>query len=332
VLGALAGRVTKTAMSQRAVCVVGMHRSGTSAIASLLEPIGVHLGSVADLRDDAAGDPHGYWEHRGLKAVSEDLLHRLGADWHRPPVLAAGWQDAPALDDLRAHARRVIAAHAQDHALWGWKDPRASLTLPFWTPLLPPTRYVVCLRHPLEAARSLESRDGLPLWHGLRLWLVYTASALIHTAGQPRILLFYEDAVADPAAALDALAAFLDRPSPPPGEARARIAPERRHERAPDGAGDAEIPDAVRALFAAVRAVVGPRGLRTPSAGAILDAAAAAALTAQRADDREHGIDGWQARPRAAADTPDAGSADAGGPSSSLASAWHRVRRTLGPR
>jgi len=265
----------------RAVCVLGMHRSGTSAITSLLEPIGVHLGALDDLRDDAAGDPHGYWEHRGLKAVSEDLLHRLGADWHRPPILADGWTDDPSLDDLRAHARRVVAAHARGHALWGWKDPRTSITLPFWKPLLPDVRYVVCLRHPVEAARSLETRDALPLSRGLGLWLTYTASALIHTAGEPRLLLFYEDALTDPVAAMDALAAFLDRPAPPADEAIRRITPDRRHERAPAIDAGLECPDAVRALFAVLRAVVGPRGLRSAAAGAIVDATASAALAAQ---------------------------------------------------
>lgn len=321
----------------QAVCVLGMHRSGTSAITSLLEPIGVHLGAIDDLRDDAAGDPHGYWEHRGLKAVSEDLLHRLGADWHRPPVLAVGWQDAAALDDLRAHARRVIAAHAGDRALWGWKDPRTSLTLPFWRPLLPDVRYVVCLRHPLEAARSLETRDALPSWHGLRLWLHYTASALVHTAGEPRLLVFYEDALADPVAAMEAIAAFLDRPAPPAGEALRRIAPDRRHERAPGpeagseagsevapGAGpvaETACPGPVRALFAVLRGVVGPRGLRTPSAAAVVDAAASAALEAQRADDLARGVADWQARPSSPQALP-----------SSLADTWQRVRRTLGSR
>ena len=304
-----------------------MHRSGTSAITSLLEPIGVHLGAVDELRDDAAGDPHGYWEHRALKAVSEDLLHRLGADWHRPPILAAGWPEATALDDLRAHAGRVIAAFAHGRALWGWKDPRASITLPFWKPLLPDVRYIVCLRHPIEAARSLETRDALPPWHGLRLWLTYTASALINTAGESRLLLFYEDAVADPVAAMETIAAFLDRPAPPADEALRRVTPDRRHERvAPldaDALGRDACPDSVRALHAVLRAVVGARGLRTAAAGAIVDATAAAALAAQRADDKAHGTPQWQATPPVAYDAPAV---------TPVSDAWRRVRRTLGPR
>ncbi len=298
-----------------------MHRSGTSAITSLLEPIGVHLGTLADLRDDAAGDAHGYWEHRGLKAVSEDLLHRLGADWHRPPLLTDGWQNAATFDDLRAHARRVVAAHASGHPLWGWKDPRTSLTLPFWKPLLPDVRYVVCLRHPTEAARSLEVRDGLPLVQGLRLWLAYTGAAIIHTAGAPRLLLFYEHAVADPVVAMEALATFLDRLAPPADEALRRVTPDRRHERVSPIERDRDVdpgaPDAVGVLYAALRAAVGPRGLRTASDDGILDAAAAAALAAQRVEALAQGAVEWQA--------PSAP------PASALADAWQRVRGGLGP-
>ena len=84
---------------------------------------------------------------------------------------------------------------------------------------------------------------------------------------------------------MDALAAFLDCPAPPADEAIRRITPDRRHERAPalDGDDGPDAPDAVRALYAALRAAVGPRGLRTPAAGASLDEAAAAALAEQGA-------------------------------------------------
>jgi hypothetical protein len=73
-----------------------------------------------------------------------------------------------------------------------------------------------------------------------------------------------------------------------------------------------------------VRAVVGPRGLRTPAAGAILDATAAAALTAQRDDDLARGVDGWQARRQVGPPVGD--------PAAPIAGAWQRVRGRLGSR
>ena len=268
----------------RVVCVLGMHRSGTSVTTSLLEPLGVYLGSADDLRHPLVEDPHGYWEHRPLKAVSEGLLHRVGGDWHTPLRFQTGWERARRFDDLREHARELIEAIEDDHSIWGWKDPRTCLVLPFWQPLLSNPHYVVCLRHPIEAARSLERRDALPLARGVRLWLAYTAAALTYTADAPRLLVFYEDLLADPTGTLAALAAFLDR-KVPKGAAGARVIPERRHHHA---ATEASMPvdvDAAIALYAELRARTSDR--------AATDAAAARALAAQIAEDDARGDGGW---------------------------------------
>jgi hypothetical protein len=265
-----------------------MHRSGTSVATSLLEPLGVHLGSDDDLRDPLLDDPHGYWEHRPLKAVSEDLLHRVGADWHTPLRFQAGWERARRFDDLRAHARGLIETIEDGHPLWGWKDPRTCLVLPFWQPLLSNPHYVVCLRHPIEAARSLERRDALPLARGVRLWLAYTASALTHTAGEPRRLLFYEDVLADPGGTVAALAAFLDRPVPRRA-AGARVIPERRHHHAATEASMPADVDAAIALYADLRA----RAADAAFDHEALDAAAARALAAQIAQDDAGDDAGW---------------------------------------
>ena len=294
----------------RVVCVLGMHRSGTSVTTSLLEPLGVHLGSVDDLRHPLVEGPHGYWEHRPLKAVSEDLLHRVGGDWHTPLQFQAGWERAKRFDDLRAHAKGLIEAIEDGHALWGWKDPRTCLVLPFWQPLLSSPHYVVCLRHPIEAARSLERRDALPLARGVRLWLAYTAAALTNTMGAPRQLVFYEDLLADPAGTLAALAAFLGRKMPK-GAAGARVVPERRHHHAATEASMPADVDAAIALYAELRT----RATTKPIDRDALDAAAAQALGAQIAHDDERGDGGW-----VTVHAP-----------SRLTSAWNRLARASEP-
>ena len=233
-------------------------------------------------------NPHGYWEHRPLKAVSEDFLHRVGGDWHTPLRFQAGWERAKRFDDLREHARGLIEAIEDGHPLWGWKDPRTCLVLPFWQPLLANPHHVVCLRHPIEAARSLERRDALPLARGVRLWLAYTAAALTCTAGAPRHLVFYEDLLSDPAGTLAALAAFLDRPVPK-GAAKARVFPERRHHHAATEASMPADVDTAIALYDELRT----RAAARPVDRDALDAAAARALAAQIAQDDVRGGGGW---------------------------------------
>jgi hypothetical protein len=64
-----------------------------------------------------------------------------------------------------------------------WKDPRACLLIPFWRELLPgPLTAVFVWRDPVEVARSLHARDGIPLEDGLALWEWYnrTIAAGLH--------------------------------------------------------------------------------------------------------------------------------------------------------
>ena len=100
--------------------------------------------------------------------------------------------------------------------------PRTCLTLPFWAPLLPETRCIICLRNPLDVARSLEERDGFPLERGVRLWVDYLGSALLHSAGLPRMFVAFDDLVERPESELARIAAFVGpTPAAPNGGAQA---------------------------------------------------------------------------------------------------------------
>src|SRR5688572_17455910 len=137
-----------------------MHRSGTSVVARLLNLLGVDLGPADRLMPPHPEDnPRGYWEHLPILAINNELLARFGATWHEPPSLAAGWERDPALADLRDRARAVIDEDFRGKALWGWKDPRTCLTLPFWQAVLGPMTYVLCFCNPSDVQRSLARRD-----------------------------------------------------------------------------------------------------------------------------------------------------------------------------
>lgn len=144
------------------VCIAGMHRSGTSLIASLLRRAGLHLGEEADLLPPAEGNPGGYFENRKFVDLNEELLARLGGTYFRPPVFAPGWAEA-ALSALGDEAEAVVRGF-EGREPWGWKDPRNSLTLPFWTRLVDDVRTVICLRHPWDVADSLYRGTYFPAY------------------------------------------------------------------------------------------------------------------------------------------------------------------------
>lgn len=193
----------------RVICVLGMHRSGTSAVTRCLNLLGVHLGPADHLMKPAeANNPTGFWEIQSLSKLNEEILKTLGGTWSSPPELTENWQKSPSLDRLRERARALITEEYGAAPLWAWKDPRTSLTLPFWQEILPPMRYVICLRNPVDVALSLQQRNELSLEAGLNLWLHYTQSSLHHSAGHPRTMVFYGDLMRNPLPEMERLAEF----------------------------------------------------------------------------------------------------------------------------
>ena len=218
--------------TQKVVCVLGMHRSGTSLATRLLNLLGVELGD--DLVRPAVDNPAGFWEHRGIVRLNEQLLRVLHGSWQSLPALEPGWERAPELEGLRARAQALLGTQFAGRALWGFKDPRCSLTLPFWKPLLPPLHHVLCVRHPRDVIRSLARRDGLAEEHALHLWMRYTQSALAATADRPHIVVAYEDTLANGGAVLRRLARWLELPEPGKelvAEAKAFVDPGLAHHR-----------------------------------------------------------------------------------------------------
>lgn len=148
-----------------AVCILGMHRSGTSCLAGSLQLAGLYLGQVVE---SAPFNRKGNRENLDIRELNDAVLNTSGGAWNEPPH-AIRWTAAQASrrDEL------IAQFESEPGRTWGFKDPRTVLTLPFWRERLPDLRFVVTFRHPLAVAHSLAARDGLSLSHGLRLWGTY---------------------------------------------------------------------------------------------------------------------------------------------------------------
>jgi hypothetical protein len=203
------------------VVVVGVHRSGTSAAARMLNLLGLATARDDDLLRPTADNPAGHWESATMVGLNDRLLALLGARWWCPPARQEGMWATPAHQALEPHAAQALR---QVHVTspWVWKDPRLCVTLPFWRPLLPQrTLAVVVLRGPLEIAASLTHRDGLAVAEdaGAALWERSTQHLLPALHGLPVAVLRYAELVADPVPQAERLLEFLRahiRPASPP--------------------------------------------------------------------------------------------------------------------
>src|SRR5262249_1740037 len=88
--GKIAPLVPAAFATSNAIVVLGMHRSGTSALAGMLHHLGVALGD--ELMPATADNPRGYWEHRDIVAINDRLMTELGRTWHDVRPLPPMWE------------------------------------------------------------------------------------------------------------------------------------------------------------------------------------------------------------------------------------------------
>ena len=178
----------------RVIFVLGMHRTGTSAVTRILMNLGYALPSdpVAPDKDN----PKGYWEPRGIVETHEEFLQAIGRTWSDPrPLPEQCFLGEPA-DKARKRLAQQMDGCLKNHGRWISKDPRMCRLLPLWRPLLNRERsdiqFLFVLRSPLSVAESLAKRDDFSKGKSLLLWLRHYLEAESLTRDWPRAWLTFE--------------------------------------------------------------------------------------------------------------------------------------------
>ena len=195
----MAGEASARSAAPVALLVLGMHRSGTSALTRVLNLLGVELGDkLMPAGDD---NPLGFWEHADVVAVHETLLDALDRRWDDPRPLPHGWLDSQAALDAQEALAAIVRRDFGASPLWALKDPRLCRLMPLWRRLLADLgvepRVVLVSRHPDEVAGSLQRRDGLPVAIGELLWARYLLEAVRGSDGCRRGMVAYHQLLDD---------------------------------------------------------------------------------------------------------------------------------------
>jgi len=171
--------------SANGLLVVGMHRSGTSCLAGMLQMAGFHAGLVERWNPD---NRKGHRENLAIMELNDSLLKTAGGAWHAP-VAITEWTD-----EQRSDRELILKELASTDNPWMFKDPRTLFTLPFWLEVMPDIRMIGIARSPIAVAGSLAARGSISLSDGLRLWEVYNRSLLkLIKEGSLPLLLFSEN-------------------------------------------------------------------------------------------------------------------------------------------
>lgn len=211
------------------IFILGMHRSGTSISARLINMMGAYFAPEEAALPASPGNPRGHWERRDVMQINDALLEAQGCRWNN----LAGFSFSNAYhppENLRQSMRDVLA-EMDAHQPWFIKDPRLCLTLPAWLPLLEKPVAVLVYREPAEIVRSLFMRSSVPAEAALALWEYHAVGALNASRHMPRLFLRHAELLQNPYAACETLyrqltALGVQRLTlPPRGEIEAFIDP-----------------------------------------------------------------------------------------------------------
>lgn len=182
-------------MKRKAIVILGMHRSGTSALGGVLNLLGVSAPkTLMPATDD---NPRGYWESSRLMTAHDELLGAAGSYWDDFRPLDLNRIGKERLSAEREKIRSAIQDEFAGSSLFFIKDPRLCRIFPFLRGVLDEmdVQPLVLLpfRNPIEVAKSLERRDGFSRSKSLLLWLRHVLDAEFHSRGLPRHFLAYDE-------------------------------------------------------------------------------------------------------------------------------------------
>lgn len=182
-----------------AVLVLGMHRSGTSALSGTLSHFGASV--PGELLTADIGNERGYFENLRIVGFHDRLLSAFGSRWDDPRPLGEELFHSPVARSAARELAALLREEFGDEAMVLAKDPRMCRLVPVWVEALSHLgrRAVAVLpcRHPLEVAASLQRRSSFSQAYGLVLWLQHVLSAERATRGLPRCFTLYDDLLRD---------------------------------------------------------------------------------------------------------------------------------------
>lgn len=134
--------------------VLGMHRSATSLVAEAM-----------DSQIEMHATTHRF-ESQPFIDLNKKILKQAGGSWDNPPS-----REAILAVDVDEEIKELVKQSEKD--LWGWKDPRTTLTIELYWKHLTNPHVIACFRDPVEVGKSLERRGDMTAEEGEKLAHLY---------------------------------------------------------------------------------------------------------------------------------------------------------------
>ncbi|MBF7156036.1 sulfotransferase family protein [Bacillus albus] len=145
--------------------VLASHRSGSSAVAGVLDLLGVNMGE--DLLQATPANVKGFFENVNFVVINEKILEMLNMTWMTPRLRRKIFESEYQLVQSKLLLNEYKSLFNKEmKSIWGLKDPRILLTFDVWKSYLEETSditYVFVWRPLEESIKSLSYRDNIDL-------------------------------------------------------------------------------------------------------------------------------------------------------------------------
>ncbi|MBZ9997326.1 glycosyltransferase [Mesorhizobium sp. BH1-1-4] len=185
------------AAKRTCIMVLGMHRSGTSALTRAISLLGAELPK--NMLGANPTNPAGHWEPLRLIELHDRMLAEAGSSWDDWRAFNLNDLGAPRLRFYKAEIARLIDEEYGTAPLFVLKEPRISRFVPLYAEILKrmhiDVHYVLTERNPLAVIASLEKRGRFTHGFSALLWLRHELEAEYATRGESRVFLSYESMI-----------------------------------------------------------------------------------------------------------------------------------------
>ncbi len=187
-------------MSKKVIFILGMHRSGTSALAGTVQLCGIPGGER--LMQPSFDNERGFFENQDAVDINEAILQQLGLSWDSPFNQPEHWAQDSQMQRHKSAIRHFVATEMLGSGVFYIKDPRLCYTLPLWQAVLAEmgiqSQYLITVRQPEEVYQSLKNRNDIGRNHALALWLNHVLLAERNTRNFPRLFVQYDELLERP--------------------------------------------------------------------------------------------------------------------------------------
>jgi len=189
--------------------ILGMHRSGTSALGGVLNIMGLEFGSELMKADE--GNPKGYFENNFVYRLNKKILNEHNSKWDDYSFTMDKISDSNKNIYIK-EAKSIIMKEFRYAENFAIKDPRICLLFPIWEQachdLKINIKIILPFRNPKEVALSLKKRNNFSMEQSLLLWTHYFLSAEYLSRKYKRIFLSFDELLGNTEKVLEQLYAF----------------------------------------------------------------------------------------------------------------------------